>query len=119
MAFRFQKFPIYPEIRNFIKKVYLLVEKLPSSEKYELSSQVRRAAVSILLNLAEGSAKKSDAEFNRFILISIGSLGEIVAILDILYDLTLINNQIRVEYTAECEKLAQQLYGFSRKLKGV
>lgn len=49
MAFRFQKFPIYQEIRNFIKKIYLLVNKLPASERYELASQLRRAAVSILL----------------------------------------------------------------------
>lgn len=42
-----------------------------------------------------------------------------MAILDILYDLTLINDKIRVEYTSDCEKLAQQLYGFSRTLKGI
>lgn len=47
MAFRFQKFPIYQEIRSFIKKIYLLVTRLLSSEKYELASQLRRAAVSI------------------------------------------------------------------------
>lgn len=117
MAFRFQQFPIYPEIRSFIKRIYLLSDKLPSRERYELASQLRRAAVSVLLNLAEGSAKKSDAEFNRFIMISIGSLGEIVAILDIMEDLNLIDQKTRIDYTNECEVLAQKLYGFSRKLK--
>lgn len=118
MAFRFQNFPIYQEIRDFIKQIYLLAGNLPSSEKYELASQLRRAAISILLNLAEGSAKKSDAEFNRFLMISIGSTGEIVAILDILKDLSLIDEKTRIEYTLGCEKLAKQLYGFSRRLKG-
>lgn len=118
MAFRFQKFPVYLEIRKFIVDIYRLVDKLPSTEKYELASQLRRAAVSILLNLAEGSAKKSDAEFNRFILISIGSLGEIVAILDIMKDLNFIDTRTQIEYTSRCETLAKQLYGFSRKLKG-
>lgn len=117
MAFRFQNFPIYPEVRSFVKKIYLLSSKLPSSERFELASQLRRAAVSVSLNIAEGSAKLSDAEFNRFIMISIGSLSEITAILDIMYDLALIDAKTRIEYTLYCESLAKRLYGLSRRLK--
>lgn len=117
MSFRFQNFPIYWDIRKFIKKIYLLSDTFPNNEKYELSSQLRRAAVSILLNIAEGSAKRSDKEFNRYINISIGSIAEIVAILDILSELSLIDSKIHVEYTSYCESLVRRLYGFSRTLK--
>jgi len=61
--------------------------------------------------------KKSDAEFNRFILISIGSIGEIVAILDLCLDIKYINSSLYAQYMLKCENIVKQLYGFSRKLK--
>lgn len=117
MSFRFQNFPIYPEIRSFIKDIYSLTFVLPRHEQFELSSQLRRAATSVLLNLAEGSMKKSDAELNRFLLIAIGSIGEIVAILDICLDQKYINSTKHGEYVVKCENIMKQLYGFSRKLR--
>ena len=115
--FRFQKFAIYPEIRAFIKECFKLSHSFPKFEQFELASQLRRAATSILLNLAEGSAKKSDAELNRFIMVSIGSLSEIVAILDIALDQGYINQEIYKDFLIKVESIAKQLYGFSRKLK--
>lgn len=117
MAFRFRSFPIYVALREFIKEIYLLVDSLPQNEKYGLSSQLRRAATSSLLNLAEGSMKKSDAEFNRFILISVGSISEIVAILDICLDCGYLSTSKHEEFVLKCENIVKQLYGFSRKLK--
>lgn len=117
MSFRFQNFPVYKEIRVFIKQIYELASVLPRQEQFEIASQLRRAAVSILLNLAEGSMKKSDAELNRFIMISAGSIGEIVAILDICLDHDYIGASLHQEYMVKCESIIKQLYGFSRKLK--
>ena len=117
MSFRFRNFPIYPDLRKFIIEIYNLASELPKQEQFELSSQLRRAASSILLNLAEGSMKKSDAEFNRFLVISIGSLSEIVAILDILLDQKYITPSKHDDFLLKCEDLAKRLYGFSRKLK--
>jgi four helix bundle protein len=84
MTLRFQNFPIYKELIKFNNTIYLLSNKLPKQEQFELASQLRRASTSVILNLAEGSMKKSDKEFNRFILISVGSASEIVAILNTL-----------------------------------
>lgn len=117
MSFRFRKFPIYKEIRNFIKNIYQLAGNLPKQEQYGLISQIKRAATSILLNLAEGSMKKSDAEFNRFLLISVSSVSEIVAILDICLDQKYIKPSTHKKYVLQCEAIAKQLYGFSRSLK--
>lgn len=117
MAFRFRNFPLYPDVRKFIVEIYELANGLPKQEQFELSSQLRRAASSILLNLAEGSMKKSDAEFNRFLMISIGSTSEIVAILDILFDQKYITSSKHAEFLIKCEDIAKRLYGFSKKLK--
>jgi len=117
MSFRFRKFPVYEELRKFTREIYQLANKLPKQEQYGLASQLRRAATSTLLNLAEGSMKKSDAELNRFLLISIGSISEIVAILDICLDQKYINSSAHQKYVVKCEDIVKQLYGFSRFLK--
>lgn len=117
MGFRFRKFQLYKDLRIFVKEVYSLTEKLPKKESFGLILQLRRAATSILLNLAEGSMKKSDAEFNRFILISIGSVSEMAAILDICLDLKYITSSTHHTYMLKCETVAKRLFGFSNRLK--
>lgn len=117
MSFRVRDFPIYTEIRQFIKEMYIISRLFPRVEQYELASQLRRAATSILLNLIEGSAKKSDAEFNRFILIAIGSASEIIAIIDIALDQKYISTEKHSAILNQVENIVKQLYGFSRKLK--
>ena len=117
MGFRFKNFPVYEEIRIFIKDIYILASRLPKQEQFEIASQLRRAATSVLLNLAEGSMRGSDAELNRFILISIGSISEIVSMLDICLDQQYIDSSIYNEYMLKCESLIKQLYGFKRALK--
>lgn len=114
---RFRNFPIYNEIRKFIIEIYKLANSLPRQEQFELASQLRRAATSILLNLAEGTMKKSDAELNRHIVIGIGSAGEIIAILDVCLDLQYISTSQHAQFVLKCEAITKQLYGFSRKLK--
>ena len=59
---RFQNFPVYKKLRLFINDIYKLASTFPKQEQFELASQLRRAATSSLLNVAEGSMKKSDAE---------------------------------------------------------
>ena len=114
---RFQNFPIYQELRLFSKEIYVFSRELPQIEQFELASQMRRAVSSAVLNIAEGSMKKSDAEFNRFVLISVGSISEIVAILDICLDNDYINTSLHAQYVLKCENIVKQLYGFSRKLR--
>jgi four helix bundle protein len=72
---------------TLISNVYEVTEAWPSNERYGLATQARRAATSVLLNLAEGSARRSAREYARFIKISIGSLVELDAAIKIAINL--------------------------------
>src|SRR5690606_17445010 len=108
---------IYLELRKFIVDLYKIAESLPKSEDFGLKSQLKRAATSILLNIAEGSLKKSDKELRRFLLISIGSLGEVVAILDICLDQKYIASSTYDQLVLECETFIRKLYSFYKSIK--
>jgi len=68
---------IWKDSIELVTRVYELTRKLPQYENYGLSSQLQRAAVSIPSNIAEGHARKTNKEFNRFLSISLGSLAEL------------------------------------------
>jgi four helix bundle protein len=116
MAFRFLDFPVYKDLKDFIKEVYRISSKFPKEEQFGLTNQMRRAAVSIALNIAEGSDRGSDNEFKRFIDISIGSLNEVVAILDIALDNGFINGNQYDTMFDRAELIVKQLSGFKKSL---
>lgn len=78
MSFRFEKLEIWQEARQFVSKIYKLTKSFPRDERFGLVDQLRRAAVSIALNIAEGSDRKSDLEFKRFLRTAITSAEEVV-----------------------------------------
>jgi len=117
MAFRFQKFPVYKEVKHYIKNVYSCSSNFPKEEQFGLINQLRRAATSIALNLAEGSDRGSDNEFGRFIQISIGSLNETVAIFDIALENNFINKENYDIMLIQAENIVKQLSGLRRSFK--
>jgi four helix bundle protein len=76
MKFHYENLIIIKDIHEFIKEIYRITKSFPHEERYGITSQIRRSATSVLLNLAEGSARRSAKEYARFIKISIGSLVE-------------------------------------------
>ena len=62
---------------NLVKEIYRVIEKFPSSELYVLSSQIRKAAISIPSNIAEGQGRNSSREFRQYLAVSLGSLSEL------------------------------------------
>jgi len=81
--YEFQGLDVYQLGLDYLDKVSELARGLPEAEKYNLRSQLERAATSIVLNIAEGSTSQSDPEQNRFIAMAIRSYLETVACLDI------------------------------------
>ena len=115
-TFRFLDFTVYKDSKYFYKQV-VNVTKSFSRDNEELKKQLNRAALSVVLNIAEGSAKKSDKDFNRYVENSLGSVNECVAALDIAFDNQLINSNSFEEIVELAEKIAKQLGGLSKKLK--
>ena len=76
-----------------IKDIYLLSAELPDSEKYNLQSQMRRAAVSIPCNIAEGYGRNSNKDFQRFLFIALGSIFELQTQISISFELAYFNEE--------------------------
>ena len=73
----FRKYDIWIDGIEFVLDVYTATDTFPSEERFGLTSQARRSAVSIPSNIAEGSSRKSDIEFSRFLEIALGSAFEL------------------------------------------
>lgn len=76
-AKNYRELIVWQDAIKITKAVYLLTGKFPKQETYALADQLRRAAVSVPSNIAEGQARKSPGDFRRFLHISLGSLAEV------------------------------------------
>jgi four helix bundle protein len=76
---KFEKLEVWQLSIEYVDLCYVIADQLPKHERYNLTSQLRRAAVSISLNIAEGSTSQTDAEQARFVRMAIRSLIETVA----------------------------------------
>ncbi len=114
-TFRFLSFPVYLESKSFYF-LAITISKTFSRPYWELADQLQRAALSVILNIAEGSAKGSDKDFNRYIEISLGSINECLACCDIAADHKLISTKQFTDMRQKAEEIAKQLGGFSKKL---
>jgi len=92
LKLKHQQLNIYPASRAFVLECYKLTKLFPADEKFAMVSQIQRAALSVHLNIAEGSSRRSEAERKRYFEISRGSIIEIDAALDIAGDLNYIND---------------------------
>ena len=83
----YRRLEVWQEAISLIKKVYVLADMLPKSEEYNLKSQLKRAIVSVALNIAEGKCRSSAKDFAHFLNTSSSSLSEVEAIICICVEL--------------------------------
>lgn len=104
---------------KIVSLVYQLVKSFPPEELYALTSQLKRASVSIPSNIAEGYGRNTDKSFSHFLNISRGSLFEIETQLLIANDLGFINNQAlyKKEILNQIEEESKMISAFSKTLK--
>ena len=98
---------------ELVLAIYRVTRSFPSDERYGLTSQLRRAALSVPNNIAEGAAKRGSREFRRFLDIALGSLSEVTYLLRVAHDLRFLSDEAwsRVESTRDhAGKLTWRLY---------
>jgi four helix bundle protein len=93
---------------SLVTKLYSITDNFPDSEKFGLISQIRRSAVSVPANIAEGFGRRSSGDFKRFLNISMGSLFELQTELEISKNLGMLDKNLfdeLFEYTREIERM--------------
>jgi len=101
---------------KLVKEIYLLTRSFPKEELYGLTNQLRRAAVSIPSNIAEGSARQSDKEMIQFLYVALGSLSEVETQIIIAIELEYISNN--EEINGNITKIRKLIVGLIKYLKG-
>ena len=114
--FRFEKLNIYQEALRLIDIIYFLSKRFPKEEIFGLTNQVRRAAVSIALNIAEGSSR-TRKDFAHFLDLSKGSCFECVAVLMICKNQKLINESEYSNLYEQINKIARMISKFQISLR--
>ncbi len=110
-----KKLDVWALSMELTRTVCRLTAAFPKDERFGLVSQMRRAAVSIPSNIAEGAARDSDNEFRNFLSIARGSLSELDTQIDLSYDLGLIPERFRSELDALLLRTDRMLYALHRK----
>ena len=112
----FKELKIWQKARVLVKEVYLLTEKFPKHENFELSSQVRRSVISIPSNIAEGSGRESNREFRRFLNISISSAFELETQVILALDLGYMDKAQFEKISEKITELQKMIFGFRKSL---
>ncbi len=113
----FKELIIWKKSRVLCSDMYALTSKFPNDEKFGIINQLRRAVVSIPSNIAEGSSRKSNKDFSRFLEIALGSAYEIETQILISYDLNFISNNELEEITLKIEEIIKMISKFKSSLK--
>ena len=109
--FSFEELDVWKNSMSLSKDIYNLIRFFPAYEKYALSDQLRRASVSVSLNIAEGKGRHHNNDFRRFLFTSRGSLFEVVTCLKLAYEFQYIDNNKLNLLLEKCEQIFRQLNG--------
>jgi len=113
----FKKMKIWQLAMNLCKSIFKITSSFPKNELYGLTSQINRCVVSVLSNIAEGSSRISNKEFNRFLEISLGSLFELQTQIVLASYQKYIQNENLIQTESKIEELQKMISGFQKSLK--
>ena len=102
---------------EMVSHVYRITQTFPGEERYGLVQQLRRAAVSIPSNIAEGAARNGNREFRHFVTIARGSLSEVDTQLDIALQLGYLKPETRTTVDPLMERIDKTLYKLQKSLE--
>ena len=114
--FNFEKLDVWHKAIEFADTVYSVTKGFPSDERFGLTNQMRRAAVSVSANIAEGTSRSSRSDYARFVEIATGSLFEVVSQSVISKRLGLLSEADYLRLYAAAEEQSRMLSGLRRSL---
>ncbi len=112
----FKNLKVWQKGINLVVNIYKVSEKFPKEEIYGLTSQIRRSAVSIPSNIAEGSGRNSDKDFNRFLDISLGSSFELETQIIITHELQLLSDNEFNNLIEKVQEAQKMITGLQRSI---
>jgi len=113
----YKEMKIWQKSRALVKVVYEISKSLPKEELYALTSQIRRAAISIPANIAEGAGRESEKEFAHFLAIANGSAFEVETQLFLCFDLNYISEVELNDFLIKIQEIQRMIFRFKQQLK--
>lgn len=111
----FEGLRVWQEARTMTSEIYKTTDAFPGHEQFGLISQIRRASVSVMSNIAEGHGRFSRQDFLRFLFIARGSLWEVRSLCIVASDLGLLSEEAMKKITARWDVVGSQLGGLIHK----
>lgn len=114
---RHKELKIWKESMDLVVEIYEMTNSFPSDERFGLISQMRRSALSIPSNIAEGAGRNSSKDFARFLAIAKGSCSELETQLEVSYRLRLIEEDIFQMLSKKLEYINNMNFRLSEKIR--
>jgi four helix bundle protein len=113
----FRKLSVWEKSHSLAVEIYQMSSSLPQNELYGITSQIRRACVSIPANIAEGCGRNGEADFRRFLQIALGSASELEYHLLLAHDLKMLKEEKYKYYDTKVTEIKRMLTALIQKLK--
>ena len=115
---RFEDIEAWKKARRLVNEIYRVTRKGALSKDFSLKDQIRRAAVSVMSNIAEGFSRQTDREFTQFLYMAKGSVSEVQSQLYVASDLDYLSKEEFTRLYNDADEVAKLISGFIRYLKG-
>lgn len=112
----FKNLIVWQKSMELVKNIYDITNNFPNSEMYGLTSQIRRSAISIPSNIAEGSGR-SRKEMSHFLSIAIGSSFELETQLILSKDINYLNKELFTQINSNLDEVQKMMFGLQKSLK--
>ena len=113
----FEELGVWQKSMDLVTEIYKAVANFPVEEKYGLTSQIKRSAVSIPSNIAEGAGRNSNKEFIRFLAISTGSSYELQTQIILSEKLNLLEKEISKQLIERLREIQKMIFGLQKYLR--
>ncbi len=115
-AYSFKSLTVYIKAKDLVKDIYNIVKLFPLEERYALSDQLRRAAISVPSNIVEGINRMSNKEKSHFLEIAYASLMEVCCQIDIAKDLGFIDKQTNEDLENKINEIGKLISGLRKSI---